>query len=90
MAQCGGFSAGEGGEQVGHEAVVGPVATADDVAGAGGGQRDALAGQEGCPHLLGDATKARKVLGWKPEVDFESLVKMMVDADLARWKALMR
>ncbi|HLX78485.1 MAG TPA: GDP-mannose 4,6-dehydratase [Acidimicrobiales bacterium] len=33
--------------------------------------------------LVGDATKARTVLGWKPEVDFADLVKMMVDADLA-------
>jgi GDPmannose 4,6-dehydratase len=33
--------------------------------------------------LLGDATKARKVLGWKPEVSFPQLVKMMVDSDLA-------
>ncbi len=32
--------------------------------------------------LLGDASKARKVLGWEPEVDFPSLVKMMVDHDL--------
>ena len=32
--------------------------------------------------LLGDATKARKVLGWTPEVDFRGLVKMMVDHDL--------
>jgi GDPmannose 4,6-dehydratase len=32
--------------------------------------------------LLGDASKARDVLGWKPEVDFRSLVRMMVDADL--------
>ena len=34
--------------------------------------------------LLGDSTKARTELGWKPEVGFEELVKMMVDADLAR------
>ncbi|MGI6495199.1 MAG: GDP-mannose 4,6-dehydratase [Kiritimatiellia bacterium] len=34
--------------------------------------------------LLGDAGKARRVLGWKPTVDFEGLVKMMVDADLER------
>ena len=34
--------------------------------------------------LLGDADKARRVLGWKPSVDFAALVKMMVDADLAR------
>ena len=32
--------------------------------------------------LLGDATKARKVLGWKPKVDFPGLVKMMIESDL--------
>jgi GDPmannose 4,6-dehydratase len=32
--------------------------------------------------LLGDATKARTVLGWKPRVGFQQLVKMMVEADL--------
>ncbi len=36
--------------------------------------------------LRGDATKARRVLGWKPEVSFEQLVRMMVDADLERVK----
>ncbi|HLZ07716.1 MAG TPA: GDP-mannose 4,6-dehydratase, partial [Chloroflexota bacterium] len=35
-------------------------------------------------HLIGDASKARNALGWNPEVDFRSLVEMMVDADLAR------
>ena len=35
-------------------------------------------------HLIGDAAKAKQVLGWKPEVDFHQLVKMMVDADLER------
>jgi len=34
--------------------------------------------------LIGDATKARTKLGWKPEVSFQGLVTMMVDADLAR------
>jgi GDPmannose 4,6-dehydratase len=34
--------------------------------------------------LVGDAAKARKTLGWKPEVDFSTLVKLMVDADMAR------
>jgi GDPmannose 4,6-dehydratase len=34
-------------------------------------------------HLVGDASKARAVLGWEPEVDFEQLIRMMVDADLA-------
>jgi GDPmannose 4,6-dehydratase len=32
--------------------------------------------------LLGDPTKARKVLGWEPEVDFNGLVEMMVEHDL--------
>jgi GDPmannose 4,6-dehydratase len=35
-------------------------------------------------HLLGDASKAKRVLGWTPSVDFTHLVEMMVDADLAR------
>jgi GDPmannose 4,6-dehydratase len=33
--------------------------------------------------LLADRTKAKQVLGWEPEVSFEQLVRMMVDADLA-------
>jgi GDPmannose 4,6-dehydratase len=33
--------------------------------------------------LVGDATKARTVLGWKPRLDWPGLVKMMVDHDLA-------
>ncbi len=37
--------------------------------------------------LVGDATKARDVLGWTPKVDFEELVAMMVDADIAAQKA---
>ncbi len=32
--------------------------------------------------LLGDSTKARTRLGWKPKVSFPELVRMMVDADL--------
>ena len=32
--------------------------------------------------LLGDATKARAKLGWKPKVTFAELVRMMVDADI--------
>ena len=34
--------------------------------------------------LLGDATHARSRLGWEPRTSFEQLVRMMVDADLAR------
>jgi GDPmannose 4,6-dehydratase len=32
--------------------------------------------------LLGDPSKAREDLGWRPETDFKALVNMMVDADL--------
>ena len=35
--------------------------------------------------LLGDATKAKRVLGWQPKVSFPDLVDLMVDADLARY-----
>ena len=38
-------------------------------------------------HLIGDASKARRVLGWAPQVNFEQLIAMMVDADLARLSA---
>jgi GDPmannose 4,6-dehydratase len=32
--------------------------------------------------LVGDASKARRKLGWEPKVDFDELVKLMVDHDL--------
>jgi GDPmannose 4,6-dehydratase len=32
--------------------------------------------------LQGDASKARRLLGWKPRVDFAHLIEMMVEADL--------
>jgi GDPmannose 4,6-dehydratase len=35
-------------------------------------------------HLIGDASKGRETLGWRPEVDFQGLVRMMVDADVKR------
>ncbi|HEX5070038.1 MAG TPA: GDP-mannose 4,6-dehydratase [Vicinamibacterales bacterium] len=35
-------------------------------------------------HLIGDPTKAREQLEWKPTVDFKGLVQMMVDADMER------
>ncbi len=38
--------------------------------------------------LIGDASKAADVLGWKPSVRFETLVTMMVDNDLAEQRAL--
>ncbi len=34
--------------------------------------------------LVADASRAHKVLGWRPEVDFDHLVEMMVEADIER------
>jgi GDPmannose 4,6-dehydratase len=34
--------------------------------------------------LIGDPSKAKRLLGWKPDVSFEQLVERMVKADLAR------
>lgn len=34
--------------------------------------------------LIGDASRAKKDLGWEPEVSFEQMIHMMVDADIAR------
>ncbi|MDE2059360.1 MAG: GDP-mannose 4,6-dehydratase [candidate division NC10 bacterium] len=35
--------------------------------------------------LQGDASKAKRVMGWQPEVSFRELIEMMVDADLQRY-----
>ncbi|CAB4745882.1 MAG: GDP-mannose 4,6-dehydratase [Actinobacteria bacterium] len=35
-------------------------------------------------YLLGDPTKAQRVLGWKPALSFPELVKLMVDEDVRR------
>ena len=40
--------------------------------------------------LVGDATKAREKLGWRPTIDFEQLVTMMVDSDLMEQRRLHR
>lgn len=37
-------------------------------------------------HLRGDASRARRELGWKPKVNFKQLVEMMTDADLENLK----
>jgi GDPmannose 4,6-dehydratase len=37
--------------------------------------------------LIGDPEKAGRVLGWEPEVSFEQLIQMMVEADLKMIKA---
>jgi GDPmannose 4,6-dehydratase len=40
--------------------------------------------------LVGDPSKAKRVLGWTPEVSFEQLVEQMVHADLDRLRPLAR
>lgn len=40
--------------------------------------------------LLGDCAKARAQLGWEPEVTFEGLIRMMVDADLEQVQTELR
>jgi GDPmannose 4,6-dehydratase len=40
--------------------------------------------------LQGDASKARRVLGWEPRTSFAELVKLMVDADIALVQEEMR
>lgn len=35
--------------------------------------------------LRGDSFKSKSILGWQPETDFQSLVRLMVDKDLERW-----
>ena len=37
-------------------------------------------------YLIGDATKAKQILDWKPTVDFEELVKIMVEHDIKEAK----
>src|SRR5205807_6788698 len=37
--------------------------------------------------LVGDASKARRQLGWTPTLDFDGLVRLLVDADLERLRA---
>ena len=32
-------------------------------------------------HLIGDASKAKRELGWEPRTSFERLIRLMVDAD---------
>ena len=39
------------------------------------------------PKLLGDATRARQILGWKQKVSLPALVEMMMKADLDRLAA---
>jgi GDPmannose 4,6-dehydratase len=38
------------------------------------------------PDLRGDASKARSKLGWTPHTSFDELVRMMVDADVEKYR----
>ena len=40
-------------------------------------------------YLMGDPSKAKRQMGWAPEVDIQGLVNMMVDADLERIRKLL-
>ncbi len=37
-------------------------------------------------HLVGDPSKAKKELGWEPQVSFQELIEMMVEADMEKLK----
>ena len=39
-------------------------------------------------YLVGDATKAKNKLGWEPTVDFDELVKIMVEHDITEAKKI--
>lgn len=40
--------------------------------------------------LLGDPSYAKKKLGWKPEMKFEDMIKLMVDFDLKRYEKVLK
>lgn len=40
-------------------------------------------------YLQGDVNKAKKIINWKPKINFEKLVKMMLEEDLNRWRRFM-
>ncbi len=64
------------------------MAGADDLAHAHGEHVDPnLHRPAEVDQLIGDASRARQVLGWQPQVDFAGLVEMMVDADRERARA---
>jgi GDPmannose 4,6-dehydratase len=46
-------------------------------------QDDALVRPAEVDHLIGDHSKATELLGWEPKTDFETMIRLMVDSDLA-------
>jgi GDPmannose 4,6-dehydratase len=53
-------------------------------------QNDALLRPAEVDLLIGDSAKAKSALGWEPKIGFEEMIRMMVDADLAEQRALVR
>ncbi len=51
------------------------------------GDESLIRGKAELHDLVGDSSKARKQLGWEPSLDFEELVQLLVDSDLARLRA---
>ena len=37
-------------------------------------------------YLIGDYSKAKRILGWEPKTNFKELVKIMIDYDIKRLK----
>lgn len=66
---------GEGADEVGHDAKTGEVRVKVS---------EEFFRPESPGLLVGDASKARKVLGWTPKITFRELVSEMVAADIAR------
>jgi len=52
--------------------------------------RDALMRPAEVDVLLGDASKAREKLGWRPVITLEEMVAEMVEADIARHRSRLR
>jgi GDPmannose 4,6-dehydratase len=46
-------------------------------------QDDAFVRPAEVDHLIGDHAKATELLGWEPKTDFETMIRLMVDSDLA-------
>ena len=41
-------------------------------------------------NLVGDSSKAKKILGWKPKITFSKLVKIMIEEDIQRWEKFLK
>jgi|TARA_B110000467_G_C18327328_1_gene490103 GDPmannose 4,6-dehydratase len=41
-------------------------------------------------NLVGDSSKSKKILGWKPKITFSKLVKIMIEEDIQRWEKFLK